>query len=550
MRLPLHSRTAPRRRGDPGRAQCGLPARPRRSAGHRRRLPRPRARPCGGRGGHRRGRSRHLAAGGSRASRGRREGARRGADGGHGPVHSPRASAALRGRVAGVSPELVVVDGPARGAFLSLGDRPLTVGRASSCDLVLEGDSRASHRHARVVPLGGGRYLLEDLESTNGTEVNGERIAQVPLRPGDLLRVGRSLLVYREGSPQVVLEDVALRGGGSSHAVGRREFDAVEPAAKSSSAGLRRPARSETRAAPLEALVLAAGEVDLGRSLDLTLSALQVALGARRVLLFLRRPFAGGLGLVAGVPAGGGASAEPVEDELLARAVRGEDACAEGVRAAPVRVQGALAGVLYADGLGEEAAGTGLFAAACVLLGLRVGLERSQRLLRDAVHVVGLAEHPAQGRAVDAVGLLQASARSLRPVAEGSGVAWKEHAPEELVVWADPALLACGIDRLLGVLLSEARRAVSVELRAAPEGALLSASYETDDPTEDLTGLVAPDGLTADLRRAAETLGEGSLAVARACFLRLGATFRAVPEPGRMRFEVLLPRRPPAERAG
>jgi DNA-binding NtrC family response regulator len=58
-------------------------------------------------------------------------------------------------------------------------------------------DKRMSAEHARIL-LGGGTVLLEDRGSTNGTRIDGERIARVELRSGDVLELGQTLLLYAE----------------------------------------------------------------------------------------------------------------------------------------------------------------------------------------------------------------------------------------------------------------------------------------------------------------------------------------------------------------
>jgi hypothetical protein len=67
-------------------------------------------------------------------------------------------------------------------------DRPALLGRSRACELVLSDDS-VSRRHAMVV-CEGDRIILTDLGSTNGTFVNGRRITQAEVRPGDRLRLG------------------------------------------------------------------------------------------------------------------------------------------------------------------------------------------------------------------------------------------------------------------------------------------------------------------------------------------------------------------------
>lgn len=68
----------------------------------------------------------------------------------------------------------------------------LTIGRATDNDLVLR-DERVSRHHGRIAGRRG-TLLYSDLGSTNGTEVNGQRVTEVVLGPGDLIRIGASTL--------------------------------------------------------------------------------------------------------------------------------------------------------------------------------------------------------------------------------------------------------------------------------------------------------------------------------------------------------------------
>jgi len=82
---------------------------------------------------------------------------------------------------------------PTGGADLvALGDE-MTIGRAAGCGIVLDHDTFISQVHARVFQQGSDTWL-EDLGSTNGTFVNGERLdAPVRLRKGDRVQFGNSL---------------------------------------------------------------------------------------------------------------------------------------------------------------------------------------------------------------------------------------------------------------------------------------------------------------------------------------------------------------------
>ena len=89
--------------------------------------------------------------------------------------------------------ELVVVEGRAKGKRMPLGDE-LLIGRAESGDGRLGDDPELSRRHARFFRAGG-RLMIEDLGSANGTFVNGERLREPrPLQSGDALRLGQTTL--------------------------------------------------------------------------------------------------------------------------------------------------------------------------------------------------------------------------------------------------------------------------------------------------------------------------------------------------------------------
>jgi len=75
---------------------------------------------------------------------------------------------------------------------VALDGRPLTIGRAADVELVLA-DPMASRRHARLSTRGG-RLVLSDLGSTNGTRVNGQSIREAVVGPGDRIEVGATRL--------------------------------------------------------------------------------------------------------------------------------------------------------------------------------------------------------------------------------------------------------------------------------------------------------------------------------------------------------------------
>jgi two-component system, cell cycle response regulator len=107
---------------------------------------------------------------------------------------------------------LVVIHAPQRrllGAHLPLGRAEVTLGRDAGCDLVLDAED-VSRRHARVRAEGGG-HRLEDLGSTNGTFVGGERVGSRVLAAGDLIRLGSVVLKYLAGDEVEALYHAELR---------------------------------------------------------------------------------------------------------------------------------------------------------------------------------------------------------------------------------------------------------------------------------------------------------------------------------------------------
>jgi hypothetical protein len=80
------------------------------------------------------------------------------------------------------------------GGVLPLTDHVTTIGRSSDCEIVLA-DPNVSRKHAEIRHIGEG-YSLIDLGSTNGTEVNGQRVAETALMNGDVISVGQTKLTF------------------------------------------------------------------------------------------------------------------------------------------------------------------------------------------------------------------------------------------------------------------------------------------------------------------------------------------------------------------
>jgi pSer/pThr/pTyr-binding forkhead associated (FHA) protein len=88
--------------------------------------------------------------------------------------------------------QLYLIDPPARNGEVYALAEEVTVGRAPGCGVVLDDDTFVSQVHARLFRRGRETYV-EDLGSTNGTLVNGERISEVTrLQRGDRVQFGNT----------------------------------------------------------------------------------------------------------------------------------------------------------------------------------------------------------------------------------------------------------------------------------------------------------------------------------------------------------------------
>ena len=101
-------------------------------------------------------------------------------------ISVPRSGPAKRNMM----PTLRVVAGRDMLKFASVGsDEQVIIGRDDTAELRLS-DATVSKRHARVLSDGNGQITVIDLNSTNGTQINGQSITRAVLRPGDHLEIG------------------------------------------------------------------------------------------------------------------------------------------------------------------------------------------------------------------------------------------------------------------------------------------------------------------------------------------------------------------------
>jgi hypothetical protein len=105
---------------------------------------------------------------------------------------------------------LEILDGDRAGDVVPVAERALRIGRKPGNDVILA-DEKTSGVHCEVAPEGD-RHVLRDLGSTNGTFLDGKRVTELVLTPGDVITVGRLRVKFRDAAAEVVdAGDLAVR---------------------------------------------------------------------------------------------------------------------------------------------------------------------------------------------------------------------------------------------------------------------------------------------------------------------------------------------------
>jgi len=90
---------------------------------------------------------------------------------------------------------LAVLTGEKAGSQYSLpNDSGTVIGRSGECDIHIE-DQDASRQHAVIQPIGE-EYYLRDMDSTNGTLINGQPVDKKILKHGDKITIGKQVLQF------------------------------------------------------------------------------------------------------------------------------------------------------------------------------------------------------------------------------------------------------------------------------------------------------------------------------------------------------------------
>lgn len=136
--------------------------------------------------------------------------------------------------------QFVMRSGPTPGVTFPLEGDQLTIGRDSTNGVAIN-DAEISRRHARLM-FQGGKYVLEDLGSTNGTFVNGQRLAgPVVLKPGDVVSLGEQI---------VLMYDAIAADAGATIAISRKAVQSAPPPAYSSAPSYSPPPAAAPYSAP------------------------------------------------------------------------------------------------------------------------------------------------------------------------------------------------------------------------------------------------------------------------------------------------------------
>jgi DNA-binding winged helix-turn-helix (wHTH) protein len=109
-------------------------------------------------------------------------------------------------------PVLIIHEGEKAGHRWTISERELIIGRGGECDIVLP-ERQVSREHIRVFRGDDDQYYLEDLDSKNGTWVNGKQVqaTTVPLKDGDEIQIALAVkitFVGSEATAPLLVEDL------------------------------------------------------------------------------------------------------------------------------------------------------------------------------------------------------------------------------------------------------------------------------------------------------------------------------------------------------
>ncbi len=166
---------------------------------------------------------------------------------------------------------MVITEGPGTGTEYEI-ERAAILGRLDTNDIPVR-DKKASREHAKIYQQGQ-KYAIVDLNSSNGTFVNGDAITQRVLEPGDSISIGLVTMRFEDPDAEAAKEAAATKRRGLDD-----DFRAGE--AKAAATDGATPEVILKSHQPLQFRKVQAGRTLLGFDLD------QVSDGARLLIYFV-----------------------------------------------------------------------------------------------------------------------------------------------------------------------------------------------------------------------------------------------------------------------
>lgn len=100
--------------------------------------------------------------------------------------------------------QVVVIEGPNKGKKITLNKNLTTVGKRENNDIALA-DKTVSRNHLEI-EYNSDSFLLRDLNSTNGTYINGTKVKEAYLAPGDIIKIGNTIMEFTAFDEKVAVE--------------------------------------------------------------------------------------------------------------------------------------------------------------------------------------------------------------------------------------------------------------------------------------------------------------------------------------------------------
>lgn len=100
--------------------------------------------------------------------------------------------------------QLVVIEGPSKNKKITLNKNKITIGKRDNNDFILE-DKTVSRNHLEI-EYASDSFILRDLNSTNGTYLNGSKVKEAYLAPGDAIKIGNSVIEFVAFDEKISIE--------------------------------------------------------------------------------------------------------------------------------------------------------------------------------------------------------------------------------------------------------------------------------------------------------------------------------------------------------